>query len=101
MFFPTCMSLIDYNNLQLQENYQEPTTGGGEAALVCIGTKEGKVVAYKISSTVGQKLIESRGGVSYGAITSIDCTPNGDTVVASSESGEILTFDLLEKLEGN
>lgn len=68
---------------------------------MCIGTKEGKVVAYKISSTTNKKLIESRGGVSFGAITALDCTPNGDTVVASSESGEILTFDLLEKLEGN
>lgn len=68
---------------------------------MCIGTKEGKVVAYKISSTTNKKLIESRGGVSFGSITALDCTPNGDTVVASSESGEILTFDLLEKLEGN
>ena len=49
MYFPTCLSLIDYNLLQLQENYEEPK--GGESTLVCLGTKEGKVVVYKISST--------------------------------------------------
>jgi len=50
----------------LHENFEEPK--GGESTLICLGTKEGKVVVYKVSSTVSKKLIESRGGVSFGAI---------------------------------
>ena len=57
------------------------------------------MVAFKISSTSNKKLIESRGGTSFGAIQAIDCTSGGETVVAASESGEILTFDLGEALE--
>ena len=52
--------------MQLEEKDEEPK--GGESALVCVGTKEGKVVAFKISSTSNKKMIESRGGVSFGAI---------------------------------
>ena len=83
--------------MQLEEKDEEPK--GGESALVCVGTKEGKVVAFKISSTSNKKMIESRGGVSFGAIQAIDSTPNGEAVVAVSESGELMTFNLLEELE--
>ena len=64
-----------------------------------LGTKEGKVVFYRISSTQNKKLCESKGGLSYGSITAIDCTLGGEKVVATNESGEILTFNLHDFLE--
>jgi hypothetical protein len=66
--------------------------------LACLGTKEGKVLVFKISSNGSEKVLESKGGLSYGAISGIDVTSSADKIIASSVSGEILTFDLLDNL---
>lgn len=95
-YFPTCLSLLDYNTLLLEED--EGFGKGGESVLACIGTKEGKVLAYKIHSQGQSKRFETKGGLSYGAITALDVQMNAEQIIAASSSGEILTFNLIENL---
>ena len=56
---------------------------------------------HKIHSTGSVKVFETRGGLSYGAITSIDVGRGAEKIIAGTESGEILTFKLLENLHGS
>ena len=72
LHFPTCFSIIDYNSLFIEGEEEEL---GGEQVLALVGTKEGKVIAYKISSSGNTKLAETRGGLSYGSIAALDISP--------------------------
>lgn len=95
MKFPTCVSIVDYNEMYTGD---ENATVGGEQVLALIGTKEGKVLSYKISSAGNTKLAETRGGLAYGSISAIDVSTNIDKVVAATESGELFTADLIANL---
>ena len=66
--------------------------------LVSLGTKEGKVLCYRIGTASHNKLLQTKAGISFGAITAIDVSPNGSDLVAASESGEMFTYELLKKL---
>ena len=57
---------------------------GGEQALLCVGTKEGKLLMIKVASTGHQKLAETKGGLSYGSITSIDVSVHSDKILAGT-----------------
>jgi hypothetical protein len=63
-----------------------------------VGTKEGKVLTYKISSAGSQKLTETRGGLSYGAISALDVSTAIDKMVAATESGELFTADIVANI---
>lgn len=52
----------------------------------------------KIASSGTSKILESKGGISYGAITGLDVTPEAERIIVSNKSGEILTFELLSNL---
>jgi len=46
MHFPTCFALTDFNNLGVESDDHQ----GGEQVLAVVGTKEGRVLSYKITS---------------------------------------------------
>jgi hypothetical protein len=62
--------------------------------LAVIGTKEGKVLTYRISSSGNVRLSETQGGLSYGGISAIDVSPALDKLIAGTESGELFTADV-------
>ena len=69
--------------------------------LIAVGTKEGKVLVYQVVGAAGltpMKLFETRPGLAYGAITAIDVQPTGEYIVAGTETGEILQYELLKKM---
>ena len=72
LHFPTCMALVNYNDLYISEEGDEVPMKGGEQVLAVVGSKEGKVLFMKIASNGYQKLAESKGGVAYGAISALD-----------------------------
>ena len=74
------------------------TQRGGEQVLSVVGTREGKVLFVKVSSTGYEKLSETKGGVAFGAITAIDVSVEQDKVVAANQSGEILSIDILTNI---
>jgi hypothetical protein len=98
--FPTCFTLNDYNDLFIEGGSEEGTQLGGEQVLALVGTKEGKVLTYKISSAGAQKLAETRGGLSYGAISALDVSTSIDKMVATTESGELFTADIVANIMG-
>lgn len=102
MHFPQCIALSDFNELLIDNKQQEDDNNsyglGGEQVLALVGTKEGKVLTYKISSAGGQKLAETRGGLCYGGISALDVSTAIDKFVAATESGEIFTADIVSNI---
>ena len=97
--FPTCMKMVDMQKLKVDEESalkDMPISKGN--FLVCLGTTEGKVLVYRIGSASHNRLLATKGGVSFGAITDIDVTNNGAELVAANQTGEMFTYDLLKKL---
>lgn len=100
--FPTCMKIVDATKIKISnEDSKHFNKFGKGTFLLAIGTSEGKVLIQKYggqTSTSSTKLFKSKGGIAYGGISAIDVTPNGADIVAATQSGEILQFDLLKKL---
>lgn len=100
LHFPTCFAVADFNTLFLggYSEDEHPGVGqaGGEQVLAVIGTKEGKVLSYKISSSGSQKLAETRGGLAFGSISAIDMAAASDRIVAATESGELFTAEIIK-----
>ena len=94
MHFPTCFALTDFNDTDIHNDED----CGGEQVLAVIGTKDCKVLAYKISSSGSSKMGETRAGLSYGAISAIDINTEVDKFVVASEAGELFTADLTRNL---
>lgn len=74
-----------------------------------MGTKDGKVAIYRMSTQAPysfNKLYTTRAGLAYGGITAIDIQTSptrdpdvdGDLLVAATETGEILQFELMKRL---
>jgi hypothetical protein len=96
LHFPTCFAVADFSNFNFNE---DSTAAGGEQVLLSVGTKEGKVLTYKVSSSGNHKLAATRPGLAFGSIAAIDISsPYVGKLVASTDSGELFTADLA--LEG-
>ena len=90
MHFPTCFALTDFNNLGVSDIAE-----GGEQVLAVVGTKDGRVLTYKITSAGNTKLAETRGGLAYGAVTAVDINVAVDRIAAATESGELFTAPII------
>lgn len=64
-----------------------------------MGTKEGKVLAYKVASSGSTKLAETLGGLAYGGISALDISTTLDRLVAATESGELFTAEIVPNLQ--
>lgn len=94
------MSLVDYNSLLVSEDHDESTIArGGEQVMAAVGTKEGKVLIMKVTSTGYQKLAQTKGGISFGEITAVDVSVEQDKIFAATQSGEMFSLDLLTNIE--
>ena len=47
-YFPTTLCMLDYYKLAIAADL--PTRGGGLQALACVGTKEGKILCFKVEN---------------------------------------------------
>ena len=52
--------------------------------MIAVGTKEGTVDVFQVGGFNHIKLFETRAGLSYGAITALDISPNGEYIVAGT-----------------
>jgi hypothetical protein len=99
--YPVCFKMIEFGNVDLSEDsylFNQVKKGAKGTYLVSIGTKEGKVLVYKFGQISQDKMFNTKSGVSFGGITAIDITSRGTDMVALTESGEIIQYDLLKKL---
>ena len=100
MHFPTCFAVVDYNELYTAVDEDNASSNlGGEQVLALVGTKEGKVLTYKVASSGSTKLAETRGGLAYGGISAVDVSTTLDRMVAATESGELFTAELVPYLQ--
>jgi hypothetical protein len=100
MHFPTCFAVVDYNELYTAVDEDNASSNlGGEQVLALVGTKEGKVLTYKVASSGSTKLAETRGGLAYGGISALDVSTTLDRMVAATESGELFTAELVPYLQ--
>jgi len=100
MHFPTCFAVVDYNELYTAVDEDNASLNlGGEQVLALVGTKEGKVLTYKVASSGSTKLAETRGGLAYGGISAVDVSTTLDRMVAATESGELFTAELVPNLQ--
>jgi hypothetical protein len=98
--FPTCMKIVDMQKIKIENEESSfrdlPSSKGN--FLVAMGTKEGKVACYRVGTASHNKFLSTKAGMSFGAISAIDVTPNGSDLVAATESGETLHYELLKKM---
>jgi len=70
----------------------------GIASLVAVGTKEGKVLIYRLDSSDAMLMLKTKSGVLFGSVTAFSMQDNGSNFVVASSTGEIASFQLLENL---
>lgn len=111
---PSCMQIMNFARLQrrlsehsyLRDQISSNTKG---TYLVTLGTKDGKIVLYRVSTQTPysfHKLLETKAGNAYGGITSIDVVSSpspdlvvdGDYLIAGTETGEVHQFELMNRL---
>ena len=64
-----------------------------------MGTQEGKAVVYKVDNMDAKIIAKTKSGMVFGAVTSLCVTDNGFTMIVSSESGEVMSYDLKESIK--
>ena len=106
---PTCLTMIELTKLRehlhedsaFRDEMGSERQAGKGRYLACIGTREGKVLVYRIDAQGGGRattLYQTKNGLSFGAITAIDVSSNGQFAFAASETGELMQFDLWARL---
>lgn len=90
--------MLNFGKLTLDDSSALKEVGSKNNFLVAVGTQEGKVVVYRVGQLSHQKLLSSKNGISFGAISDVDLSNAGEHMVVTNQSGEILQFDLLAKL---
>lgn len=106
-FEPTCMKIMDYSALEFEKDYDQHTGGkkkDSKSVLIVNGTTTGQVYVTKFSFTTDKgsnkhyQVAKSDENVSFGEVTQVDVNKNGKVCVASTQSGEIIEFDLITKV---
>jgi len=71
--FPTCISMVDFKDLKIDEDSSIRDVGISRGNfLVAIGTKEGRIIVYRIGTLTHNKLLQTNAGIAYGEISNID-----------------------------
>ena len=99
MHFPTKLCIMEYNRLANEAGLQL-LSRIGIASLVVVGTKEGKVLIYRLDLNEAKLLLRTKSGVLYGGVTALSVQDNGNNLIVASETGEVLSFQLLQNLIG-
>ena len=61
---------MEYNRLANEAGLQL-LSRVGIASLIAVGTKEGKILIYRVDSQEAKLLLKTKGGVLYGAVTAL------------------------------
>lgn len=97
MHFPTKLCIMEYNRLA-NEAGLKLMSRVGIASLVAVGTKEGKVLIYRLDLNEAKLLLRTKSGVLYGQVTALSMQDGGNSFIVASSTGEILSFQLLQNL---
>jgi hypothetical protein len=96
LHFPTQMRLLDCSKLPKNSDENDKPMPYNELdTLVCVGTKEGKVLVFDNSKC----LLKTKGGVMFGEVRGLSVQADGNLLLAASSSGELASFNLLKSFE--
>lgn len=70
MHFPTKLCVMEYNRLANEAGLQL-LSRVGISSLVTVGTKEGKVLVYRVDSQESKILLKTKSGVLFGGVTAL------------------------------
>lgn len=94
------MKIIDASKLKVEEESCHrdvlPTSSGN--FILGVGTKEGRVLVWRSSSTSNGKLFTTKKGIAFGSVSAIDISANGADLLAATSYGEVLHYRLLDKI---
>ena len=91
LHFPTCLKLTEYNKIATEAGLAL-LSRYGIASFVAVGTKEGRVLFYRLDASDAKLLLKTRSGVLYGSITAFSMQDNGNNFVVASSTGEVVSF---------
>ena len=92
MHFPTNICVNDYKHIANDANLTGSLTRGGLSSLVTVGTKEGKVLIYRVDNNESKLLLKTKSGVVYGSISALSMQDNGHNFLVGSSTGEVHSF---------
>ena len=90
---------MEYNRLAIEAGLQT-LSRMGIASLLAVGTKEGKVLIYRLDNQDCKLLLKTKSGALYGEVSALSMQDGGENFIVASSTGEILSFQLLENLRG-
>ena len=56
-------------------------------------------MVYRVDSQETKLLSKTKGGLIFGAVSSLTIMDNGTNMIVASESGELLSFDLISTIK--
>lgn len=101
MYFPTSLHLADYSKV-LQDMELGKKKDNSLTAMVAVGTCEGRALVYKVVGTDEAKVVcKTKAGVVFGKVSGINLTENGQVMALTSNSGELMNFDMRECIKSS
>lgn len=102
--FPTCINIIDFTKIPLDESAFIVCEGMNKAKgtlMLTVGSSNGKILIYRVGPTQSQnydRLLETKSGLAFGGIAALDLSGKAKELIALTDSGEIIVYDLQKKL---
>lgn len=94
MYFPTSISVADYTTVAQENDLGRVRTEG--QVMAAVGTQEGRVLVYRLDllECLSKVMCRTQAGLIYGQVATCSLSENGQVMVATSNSGELMSFDL-------
>lgn len=89
---PGLIASSSYNDL-----FEKKERSDSRNYMLAVGTDKGKVLGYQWRKKA-QPIFKTLAGHSYGAITAVQIQQKGEMVIAATETGEIIQYELLSKV---
>lgn len=94
MYFPTSISVADYATVVQENELGKGQTDG--QIMAAVGTQEGRVLVYRLDvlECSSKVVCRTQAGLVFGQVASCSLSENGQVMLAASNSGELMSFDL-------
>lgn len=92
---------MDFSKLPIEETAAIGDKQAKGTFMLTVGSSKGKILIYRVGPTQSQnydKLLQTKSGMAFGGISALDVSAKGKELIALTDSGEIIIYDLLKKL---
>lgn len=92
MHFPTTLQVIDAQRFPEETPFRD--------TMLAVGTKEGRVLLYSVEAMDVSCVARTQAGVMFGEVRGLSVQPDGSQMIASSSTGEVVSFMILSAFAG-